>query len=353
MSPHSPTTRIGSASPPYIPDEGLSYVDQAQKVASKPAGTGSIYRSISWILGFREKYSLLNCFIWGGALLGFCLARSVAMNPSRTSSLLPPGEWFWLGGTMYKPNLFIHIYLATFGGLGSRPSIYTRYSPTQSYSPSLEWYIPHIKLNCRANHSSGYGVLTCLSVGNISGAIVARRAFGGELNVQAGYFVMALMVIFGGAMGLVYVKRDTRRHRKWMLRMVVYFGAAITGRLITLAAACIITIVGTYYTVWRCDQVLALLSDPQISFPQCVTSGVNPAHIWVAVHASNNGGPLYRASAMRAVHGMGIWIALLLHVIGAEIYIHKTEAANHVRLDYALEPLDFSEDSTSELDKVY
>ncbi|KAJ7738143.1 hypothetical protein B0H16DRAFT_1424996 [Mycena metata] len=340
MSPHSPTTRKGDPSPPYIPDAGLSYVAQDEKVVSKPADTGSIYRSISWILGFREKYSLLNCFIWGGALLGFCLARSIAMNPSRTASLMPAGEWFWLGGTMYKPNLFIHIYLATFGGLGA-----------------VLQFIPAIRRRKVIFHRlNGYGVLTCLSVGNISGAIVAQRAFGGEVNVQAGYLVMALMVISAGTMGLVYVKRDTRCHRKWMLRMVVYFGSAITGRLITLAAACIVTIIGTYYTVWRCDQVLTLLSDPQISFPQCVTSGVNPAHIWVAVQASTRDGPLYRASAMRAVHGMGIWIALLLHVIGVEIYIHKTEAANHVRLNYALEPLDFSADSTSdihELDKVY
>ncbi|KAJ7183456.1 hypothetical protein C8R46DRAFT_884571 [Mycena filopes] len=198
---------------------------------------------------------------------------------------------------------------------------------------------------CRADDVPGYGVLTCLSVGNICGAIVARRSFGGELNVQAGYFVMALMVISAGSMGLVYVKRDTRRHRKWMLRMVVYFGAAITGRLITLAAASIITLVGTYYTVWRCDQLLSLLSDPQVSFPECVSSTVDPAHIWVAVRASTTGGDLYNASALRASHGMGIWIAILLHVIGAEIYIERTEAANHVRRDYALEPLDFSEDA--------
>ncbi|KAJ7714084.1 hypothetical protein B0H16DRAFT_531776 [Mycena metata] len=45
----------------------------------------SFYRSISWILGFRDKYSLLNCFIWGGALVGFCLARSPTLNPGWNS----------------------------------------------------------------------------------------------------------------------------------------------------------------------------------------------------------------------------------------------------------------------------
>jgi hypothetical protein len=56
----------------------------------------------------------------------------MAMNPGRTPHLLVPGniyiyfssysfpaidvmsgEWFWLSQSIYKPNLFIHIYLAT------------------------------------------------------------------------------------------------------------------------------------------------------------------------------------------------------------------------------------------------
>ncbi|KAJ7037063.1 hypothetical protein C8F04DRAFT_924777, partial [Mycena alexandri] len=79
----------------------------------------SIYLSISWILGFKERYSLINFFIWGGALLGFCLARSLAMNPGRTAGLMPAGEWYWLSQKPYKSNLFIHVYLSTFGGIGA------------------------------------------------------------------------------------------------------------------------------------------------------------------------------------------------------------------------------------------
>ncbi|KAJ7037085.1 hypothetical protein C8F04DRAFT_953058, partial [Mycena alexandri] len=191
----------------------------------------------------------------------------------------------------------------------------------------------------------GYGVLTCLIVGNICGAVIGRRSFGGELNVQSGYYVMGLMIVVAGATGLFWVKRDTRRHRKWMMRMVVYFGAAITARLITLAAASIITIIGTYFTVWTCDQVLSLLGDSQTAFPECAVPGIDTAHTWVAVHASVHDGPLYTASALRAVHGMGLWIGLLIHALAVEFYLQKTDALNQVRLEYALEPLDFSEDS--------
>ncbi|KAJ7639907.1 hypothetical protein B0H17DRAFT_905416, partial [Mycena rosella] len=193
---------------------------------------GSMYLSVSWILGFKETYSLLNCFVWGGALVGFCLARSIAMNPGRTADMMPAGEWFWLSRSIYRPSLLIHVYLSTFGGIGA-----------------LLQFMPVIRRRKIILHRlNGYGVLTCLIVGNICGAIVARRSFGGELNVQSGYYAMGLMIVVSGIMGIVYVKRDTRRHRKWMMRMVVYFGAAISARLITLAAASIITIIGTYYT---------------------------------------------------------------------------------------------------------
>ncbi|KAJ6589624.1 hypothetical protein B0H19DRAFT_924030, partial [Mycena capillaripes] len=194
----------------------------------------------------------------------------------------------------------------------------------------------------------GYGVLTCLVVGNISGAIIGRRSFGGELNVQSGYYVLGLMIVFSGLIGISYVKRDTRRHRKWMLRMVVYFSATISARLMMLAAARIITMIGTYYSIWRCDEVLNVLEDLQLvqsAYPQCVAAGNNLAQVSVAVHASTNEGPLYSASALRAVHGMALWIATLIHVVAVEFYIQKTEATNQVRLDYALEPLNVTEDS--------
>jgi len=169
----------------------------------RPSGALNFYRSISWILGFRDKYSLLNCFVWGGALVGFCLARSVTMNPGTIAAQLIPGEWFWLKAPMYKINLFIHIYLTTLGGLGA-----------------VLQFFPAIRRRAVILHRlNGYGVSFCLIVGNICGSIIARRSIGGELNVQSGYYTLGIMVVFAGLMGLYNVKKDTRRHRKWMLRM--------------------------------------------------------------------------------------------------------------------------------------
>ncbi|KAJ7714083.1 hypothetical protein B0H16DRAFT_1809089, partial [Mycena metata] len=193
---------------------------------------------------------------------------------------------------------------------------------------------------------SGYGVLSCLLVSSVSGGILGRRAFGGELNVQAAYYMLAIMVIFAGSVGIYNVKKDTRRHRKWMLRMVSYFATVITARLIMLAARQIITDIGTYYSIWRCDEIMTLLSNTT-AFPECTAPGVNPASVWTAVHASTHDGPLYSSSSVRAVEGMALWVAMLIHIAGVEVYINKTESSNQVRLGYALEPLEVNGPSGS------
>ncbi|KAJ6578579.1 hypothetical protein B0H19DRAFT_931268 [Mycena capillaripes] len=195
------------------------------------------------------------------------------------------------------------------------------------------------------SHSpTGYAVLFCLIVAAVCGSVIGRRAFGGEINSQTSYYLQAIMIIGAALMGFYNVKRDTRRHRKWMLRMVTYFASVLTARLIALPARAIMTIIGTYYTIWRCDEVISLLrvqETIQESFSQCV--GLNPANVYVAVHASMHDGPLYAASAARAAQGMALWIAIVIHIIGVEFYIFQTDAANQVRLNFALEPRDYSQ----------
>ncbi|KAJ7260468.1 hypothetical protein B0H12DRAFT_1013984 [Mycena haematopus] len=249
MSSHSPNTAgitftLSTLRDSYEkrPDEDETDKDRAasetpefeKRPPGPQSGFAAFYRSISWIFGFRDKYSLVNCFIWGGALIGICLARSPTMNPALIAHFLVPGEWFSFRPPLYKVNLFIHIYLVTFGGIGA----------VFQFIPAIRrWKVLVHRIN-------GYAVLFCLVVGMICGAIVARRAFGGELNAQGAYYLQAIMIIFCALMGFNNVKKDTRRHRKWMLRMVVYFGNALTARLIALPTRSIITLIGTYYSVF-------------------------------------------------------------------------------------------------------
>ncbi|KAJ7579761.1 hypothetical protein C8J56DRAFT_1016245 [Mycena floridula] len=191
---------------------------------------------------------------------------------------------------------------------------------------------------------NGYFCLFCLLPGNITGAIVAVKSFGGEINSQSAYYCLTIMIVGSGLIGLYNVKKQTRVHRKWMLRMVSYFGAAISGRLIMLAARDIISNIGTYHSIWRCDEMLFLFTDTvtaQEQYPQCFGPGVDTSKVSITVLASLNGTVLNEASAMRVTMGMGLWVAIILHIIGTEIYIQKTEVLNHNRFGYALEPIDY------------
>jgi hypothetical protein len=96
--------------------------------------------------------------------------------------------------------------------------------------------------------------------------------------------------------------------------------------------------------------VINLLRAPETiqgSFPQCAAAGINPANIYVAVHASTHDPPLYVASAARAAQGllphyiimnckkiifnvgMALWIAILIHIIGVEFYVRSNKFDPH------------------------
>uniref|UniRef100_A0A0W0FBL9 Uncharacterized protein n=1 Tax=Moniliophthora roreri TaxID=221103 RepID=A0A0W0FBL9_MONRR len=293
----------------------------------------SFYMSLSWMIGFRENYSLVLLVIFGGALLGFCLARSPTMDGAKMRTLTIPGEFFWFEMPLYLYNYIIHIYLTTVGGL----LVGIQFIPTIRRK-----YVTLHRLN-------GYLVIATLIVGNVSGGIISRRSFGGEINAQASYYLLAIMTIVPLIIGYYYVKRDTRLHRKWMLRGVVYFSTVITGRLAGLAARKIISIIGSYYSLWRCDEILFVLKDLATltqQFPQCPTLGdsLSDPSLYVPVHASVDEGKLGKASAARVTQGMVLWVATLIHVVGVEIYLRKTDSANYQRHGFALEPRDFDPD---------
>jgi hypothetical protein len=60
-----------------------------------------------------------------------------------------------------------------------------------------------------------------------------------------------------------------------------------------------------------------------ISYPQCTQAGVNPANVFVAVHAAK-GNRLTSSSAVRVTFGMALWVSIIIHIIGVEIYVRTT-----------------------------
>lgn len=73
-------------------------------------------------------------------------------------------------------------------------------------------------------------------------------------------------------------------------------------------------------------------------YPQCTQAGINLAKVFVGVRATVKGNGLNYASTVRLTFGMSMWIALVIHVIGVEIYIKKTDSSNRHSRGFVLEP---------------
>ncbi|PBK89724.1 hypothetical protein ARMGADRAFT_935385 [Armillaria gallica] len=192
---------------------------------------GAAYRTVSGILGFKEQQSLLLYFIFGGALLGYCLFHAPMMNMKTMERLTVPGEWFWLSKNGFKVAYPMHVYLSIIGGIFV-----------------LLQFIPAIRRRAVLLHRiNGYFVLLCLIPANVCGSITGYRSFGGEINAQSAYYTLGISIIFCFCAGLFNVKSNTREHRRWMIRGVVIFSCAITTRIIVVIARLIVTDIGTYH----------------------------------------------------------------------------------------------------------
>ena len=75
--------------------------------------------------------------------------------------------------------------------------------------------------------------------------------------------------------------------------------------------------------LWKCDELLFVLKKLD-AYPTCLAAQQargNLAQVQVPIHASNREGGIHKASARRVNAGMTIWVALVIHMIGSEIYV--------------------------------
>ncbi|KAG8721991.1 hypothetical protein FRC08_008087 [Ceratobasidium sp. 394] len=270
------------------------------------------YHQLSAKLGFKERFSLTFFVLFGGALFGFCMSRLMMLAPSNVVTKTVPGEWYWYRQALYKPNIFMHIYMSIVGG-----------------TLAVFQFIPAIRRRKMILHRiNGYIVFFTLIPGSVAGSIVARRAFGGDLNSETAYYTLGFMIGPAGMLGVYFARVNTALHREWMLRTMSYSASVITARIITIMARAVISAIGTYYAMWRCDEITFLLDDPsavQESFPVCVNA-TRPKRTFVPVHASIHEAPINFGSTYRIVFGMTLWLAILIHLAGTELYIYLTKS---------------------------
>lgn len=159
--------------------------------------------------------------------------------------------------------------------------------------------------------------------------MICRRSFGGTLDTQAGVGTLVILTTVSLSLAYYNIKRlQIDQHRKWMLRAMFYLGSIITLRLVQVIAATIISGLKSYFTIRTCGEIFFLNSNNRTDvgklYPQCTTPNSTPT-TQVIVPASFTSGRVEQIGASLGItFGMAIWLSLIMHLIGVEIYLALT-----------------------------
>ncbi|KAL3426667.1 hypothetical protein PVAG01_00176 [Phlyctema vagabunda] len=289
--------------------------------AEAPAGRfATSYRKAHQALGFNKAYNFPLFIIFAGAMLGFSLARVSYMNiagPASSSyaNSASPGEWYWYEHGHYRIGITMHLITVLPAGL------------------LMIWqFIPIIRQKFLLFHRiNGYLIWTLITISNVGALMIARRAFGGTLDTQAAVGTLVILTTTSIFMACYNIKKlQIEQHRAWMLRGMFYMGTIITVRLIQITAALSISAIGSYYTTMTCQQLASQYdggpdesADFAAYYPQCANASALPFQR-VTVLAKFEDQSEQIGVSLGLPFGMALWLALLIHLIGVEIYLNMT-----------------------------
>ncbi|KAJ8093633.1 hypothetical protein PM082_020496 [Marasmius tenuissimus] len=148
----------------------------------------------------------------------------------------------------------------------------------------------------------------------------------GDISIQSGILFLGIVTLVSATIAWFNIKKlQIDQHRKWMLRTWFYASSIITLRIVMIITARIISAIGQYYTVWSCAEVLYTIDNNSTMleelYPTCLSGSLDAIH--VAVPAVWTIG-VNIGSTLRMSFGPALWIAMFLHAVGVEIYIHLT-----------------------------
>jgi len=271
-------------------------------------------------------------------MIGFVLARVMYLDfdgqycpaEARTGGNgAAPGECYYYKNFLrYKVGILMHL-------AGIFPASFIA---VLQFTPFIRqrWILLH--------RIGGYMAITLYIISLAGVLMIARHALGGSLDVQAWVGFVGFGVL--GCFGLAWYnikKLQIEQHRAWMLRGWFYAASIITSRFIMIISAVIISNRG-YYAVWSCGKILSTYADKNMGslledYPVCdsFANGSNPDQVApvLASFAGNSSGGV--GAALNLSFGMALWLALNLHAIGIEVYLHLTprEAERLRKVSYA------------------
>jgi uncharacterized membrane protein len=272
-------------------------------------------------LGFQKGYNFTLWFIFGGAMIGFVLARfqylsfNVLCGSDGADGDAAPGECYWYTKEeRYKVGIIMHL-------AGVLPAGFL----------AVFQFVPAIRHKAILYHRmAGYVAFVLILIGNVGALMIADQSFGGTFSTQAFVGFLAIITTLALVNAIYNIKRlQVDQHRAWMLRVWMYLGVIITARLIMFIAAQIISIFPgrLYYFAQNCGKLAFMAGQDEIAakYPACVVNGNFSADAYAAVRANFNGDGVEEiASVLNVGFGMALWLALAMHAIGVEVYLHLT-----------------------------
>ncbi|KAF5667082.1 hypothetical protein FHETE_5785 [Fusarium heterosporum] len=288
---------------------------------TRPPANGfvAVARKVYNPIGFSKGYNFVLWFICAGAMFGFSLARmmyldyyGVYCNPNRVGSNgAGPGECFsYDKKDRYKIGIKIHLYTIIPAAL-----------------LAVFQFVPFIRYKALLFHRmNGYIVIILAIIGTVGAIMIAPVSFGGSLAIRGWVGAFSIMFVGSLAISIWNIKTlQLEQHRAWMLRAWVYAGSIITVRIIMIISALIMSKNPSFRQPMQCEKV-ATFYDNEISlvskYPTCADSDA-----WVAVQGDMGGESAENiATALSLGFSLGVWLALAIHAIGIEVYLHLTPA---------------------------
>ncbi|KAF9880619.1 hypothetical protein CkaCkLH20_01661 [Colletotrichum karsti] len=278
------------------------------------------YAKVYKFFGFNHGYNFPLWVIFAGGMLGFSLSRLKDLDYDghfKRDFALVPGYWYYFRDGHYRYGMLIHLASVLPAGV----LMVFQFTPVIRHK-----FLSFHRIN-------GYVVLLLCLISNFSAFVVIRHKQGGHrANTQTVETLMGIMTTVGIVLAWWNIRRkQIDQHRAWMLRTMFYMGITITARLINLAATPIITRIGGYFSIWMCDEINFLYGNygmefPSSNYPNCLfPNGTLDRWKHVVVRAVENPERLEElGSSITIGFGTMLWICLLLHVVGVEVYLWMT-----------------------------
>ncbi|KAI0106487.1 hypothetical protein GGR51DRAFT_172309 [Nemania sp. FL0031] len=281
-------------------------------------------------IGFSKGYNFVLWCIFAGTFFGFALARlkyldfwGVFCNPDRQAATgALPGEcYYFTKPGRYQIGIILHLATILPASL-----------------LACVQFVPVVRRKAIFVHRVNGYVVNFLAVVGTSGALmIARHSAGGGVDVQTLVGLLAILWLGAMALSMINIWRlQIEQHRAWMIRAWAYGAIIITMRIGLFVGALVVSSIGGYYMAQPCDKINFALKgeDTTMAFyPQCAPffSGENPdqqAVIKANIYGDNS---MEAGAALNLAFGPAAWLALVLHAIGAELYLRLTPA-EHERL---------------------